>query len=646
MVFLPTRRSFIAALSAGLSTVAGTSQVGIAETLLPTDTQPADESTLWYRTPATKWTDALPIGNGCFGAMVFGGGAQGCPSDEFLQLNHDTLWSGQPRSSNNPDARKYLPDVRQAVLVDKNYHLADKLCQKMQGPFMEGYQPLGNLRISFSHADVPTDYRRELNLDTACARTEYISGNTRYLREAFVSAPDNAIVLQASASKPGMLHCTISLDADLQQDVRATENGEILLIGKASAHMTMPHHPGGDHPLTSSEIPGAGMFFIVKLRAKAVGGSVKAYAGSLVIEGATTITLLITAATGYRGPWTAPDTPLAIVSADAERQMSAVARKSFATLKRNQRRDHQQLFRRVRLQLGNPSPNIPTDERLNAFAETPDPSLVALYFNFGRYLLISSSRPGSQPANLQGIWNPLPLPPWSSNWTTNINLQMNYWPAELCNLGECAMPLFRLIEELHVSGTRTAKESYGLPGWCVHHNVDLWRSTNAVGQGVGLPEWANWVMAAPWLCAHLYQHYLFTQDLEFLRTRAYPAMKGAAEFCLAWLVEDGNGRLTTCPSESTENEFLAPDGKLAMTSAGCTMDMALIRELFTNCIITADLLQMDAEWAAKLSLAKKRLIPYQVGRLDNCRSGPLTSLKTLPASGIYRTCILCIRAMK
>jgi alpha-L-fucosidase 2 len=284
--------------------------------------------------------------------------------------------------------------------------------------------------------------------------------------------------------------------------------------------------------------------------------------------------------------------------------------------------DYQSLFQRVSLNLESvplnlesmPRASMPTDERLASFAATPDPSLLALYFQYGRYLLISSSRPGSQPANLQGLWSYQVQPPWSSNWTSNINIEMNYWPAQTCNLSECARPLFDLIEGLRQTGARTAQETYGLPGWVSHHNIDLWRASNPVGMGVGAPTWANWCMSGPWLCAHLYEHYRFTRDRKFLGTRAYPAMKGAAEFCLAWLIEDGEGHLTTCPSESTENDFMAPDGKSAMTSAGCTMDMALIRELFSNCIAAAKELGIDAEFAQKLDAAHARLIPYRIGR--------------------------------
>jgi len=255
--------------------------------------------------------------------------------------------------------------------------------------------------------------------------------------------------------------------------------------------------------------------------------------------------------------------------------------------------------------------NLPTDERLRAFVDKPDPDLAALYFQYGRYLLIASSRPGTQPANLQGIWNELIQPPWSSNWTANINVQMNYWPAETCNLAELHEPLFELIAGLSKTGAKTAEVNYGCHGWVSHHNVDIWRQSAPVGDfGHGSPTWANWGMSGPWLCAHLWEHYAFSGDKEFLRTKGYPPMKSCAEFCLDWLIERKDGRLTTCPSLSTENNFIAPDGRTAETSDGCTMDMALIAELFSHCMEAARILNVDADFAQKLKEARERLIPY------------------------------------
>ena len=598
----------------------------------------AEELTLWFKNPAAQWVDALPIGNGRLGAMVYGGGKDGAFHKEYLQLNEDTLWSGRPRDGNNLDAKNHLADVRRAVLEQKDYHLADKLCQKMQGLFAEAFQPLGNLSVELDHkGGEAVEYRRELDLDTACARTSYTVDGVKYVREAFISAPDHVLVLRVTASKPGALHATITMDGDLMKSVSAVSANRLLLTGKAPDHVAGAGHPHGAKLVEFSDEPGEGMYLAAMLEAKVEGGAsaMNADKTSLTIANATAFTILLTAATGYRGYQYKPDTPQAEVSAAAKRSLDAVVGKSHTVLRASHIADHQRLFRRTTLSLAASSPSketaaLPTGERRDGFAANPDPALLALYFHYGRYLLIASSRPGSQPANLQGIWNYQVQPPWSSNWTANINIQMNYWPAETCNLTECTVPLFDLIEGLSHTGAVTAKETYGLPGWCTHHNIDIWRAANPVGEGVGAPQWANWCMSGPWLCEHLYEHYLFTGDREFLRTKAYPLMKGSAEFCLAWLIEDGQGHLTTCPSESTENNFMAPDGKPAQTSAGCTMDMALMRELFANCIASAKELGVDTGFAAKLDAAAKRLVPYQIGSFGQLQEWSIDFVESTP----------------
>jgi alpha-L-fucosidase 2 len=579
----------------------------------------ASEHLLWFDKPAAVWVDALPVGNGSLGAMIFGGDEHGDAGKELLQLNESTLWSGKPRDGNNSHAKDYLPAVRDAVLQKLDYHLADTLCKKMQGKFTEAFQPLANLRLDFHHQNSVEQYRRELNLDTACASVSYLSGGSRFERQVFSSAPDKVIVVRLSGSKPQSIHCTLSLDAELQRNIEVEDN-ILVLTGKAPQHWTAPNHPGGDHPLIFSDVPGDGMFYAVALRLLNEGGSITRQSQTIEIEGANAVTLLISASTGYRGFQQAPDTPVDELKAAASVAVKALSQTNYKTLLRRHVEDHRRLYRRMSLSLGDsPAAVLPTDQRLAAFDQSADPALIALYVHYGRYLLISSSRPGSQPANLQGIWNNKTIPPWGSNWTSNINVEMNYWPSETCNLSECGEPLFDFIRDLVVTGTRTASESYGLPGWCAHHNIDLWRSTNSSGQGVGAPTWGNWCMAGPWLCAHLYEHYLFTGDKEFLRSRAYPVMRSAAEFCLAWLIPDtarepyGSGHLTTCPSESTENNFMAPDGKPAMTSAGCTMDMALLRELFSNCIAAAATLHVDEDFSSSLGNALPKLVPYQIG---------------------------------
>ena len=624
-----SRRRFLVTAS----TVAGTLSLGKRFGWAKPENSASDNQKLWYTSPASQWVDALPIGNGRLGAMVFGGGAidpidprnpkadheagpvPTDPSKETLQLNEDTLWSGMPVDGNNLQAKQYLPPIRQAVLQEKDYHKADQLCGKVQGLFAEAYQVIGSLHVDCKHTDAVTEYRRELDLANAAASTRYKSGDVEFERTAFSSAPDQAIVLRIAASKAGRLNAVIWMDGALVNSVEAIGANRLLLTGKAAKHIAGAGHPGSEKPVVLSDVPGEGMYYASILEARVEGGRITADGNRLSFHDATACTIVLTAATGYRGFDQKPDKPQAQINARAMQQLDGALTKSYSVLRERHITDYRKLFDRVSLRLGpDAAASKPTNVRLNNFATSPDPSLLALYFQYGRYLLISSSRPGTQPANLQGIWNYQVQPPWSSNWTSNINIQMNYWPAESCNLSECTEPLVSLIEDLRKTGARAAQETYGLPGWVTHHNIDIWRAANPVGMGVGQPTWANWCMSGPWLCAHLYEHYRFTRDHEFLRTKAYPLMKGSAEFCFAWLIEDGSGHLTTCPSESTENDFMAPDGKKAMTSAGCTMDMALIKELFTNCIDSAKELGIDKEFAAKLDAARARLFPYQVGK--------------------------------
>ncbi|MBI4873360.1 MAG: glycoside hydrolase family 95 protein [Acidobacteria bacterium] len=582
----PTRRQFLAAVPAAAA-------LRGAEAPSPW--------VLWYRTPAEKWTDALPVGNGRLGAMVFGGF-----ETERLQLNEDTLWSGYKREWNNPEAGKYLAEVRRLVLEEEDYAGADRVCRKMQGPYNQSYQPLADLDLKFEMAGAVSGYRRELDLDTAIARTTYQADGATITREVFASAADPVIVMHVSSSRPGSLSFSADLKSLLCSQTRADGPDALLLTGKAPSHVE-PNYVNSDKPVLYDDDPLKGMPFACRLSVHAAGGRVASEGGRVTVRGAQAATLRIGAATNYRG-------------GSGERLSAAhlrqTAGKSYGALRSAHIAEHQKLFRRVDLNLGARTSAAATDERLQAVKDgKPDPGLAALYFQYGRYLLISSSRPGTQAANLQGIWNDLVRPPWSSNYTANINVQMNYWPAETCNLGECAKPLFDLIEELASSGRETARVNYGLPGWVSHHNVDLWRQSAPVGNfGSGAPTWANWQMSAPWFCSHLWEHYLFTGDKEFLRQRAYPLMKGAAEFCLAWLIPDKQGRLTTCPSFSTENTFLAPGGKKAQTSAGCTMDLALIREVFAGVREASKLLAVDADLRARLEAALGRLPPYQVGK--------------------------------
>jgi alpha-L-fucosidase 2 len=562
---------------------------------------------LWYRQPAERWVEALPVGSGRLGAMVFGGVAS-----ERLALNEDTLWSGGPRDWDNPGARDVLPEARRLIFAG-DYHQADALLKRMQGPYNQSYLPLGDLHLKMAENTEPGAYRRALDLDSAIASVSYSIGDVTYTREVFASAPDQAIVVRLGCDRPGRLSLTATLGSQLRHSTRRAGVACLALDGKCPRQVDPSYLRSSAEPIIYDEPGGEGMTFTIYLQAFAEGGSVRAGDAGLEISQADVVTLVVAARTSYNGYARSPGREGLDAAGLAHADLDAVAGKSYQQLRAAHVEDHGRLFRRVSLDLGGGvADGRPTDERLREY-QGGDPQLEALLFQYGRYLLIASSRPGTQPANLQGIWNELVRPPWSSNWTVNINTQMNYWPAEATNLAECHMPLFDLIDGLGVNGRRTAATNYGCRGWVAHHNADLWRQTGPVGDGGGNPVWANWPMAGAWLCQHLWEHYAYGGDQAFLRERAYPLMKGAAEFCLDWLIEDGHGHLVTAPSVSPEIEFIAPDGQPAAARAAATMDMALIWDLFGNCIAAAQALGTDAEFAAHLEQARARLCPPKVG---------------------------------
>jgi alpha-L-fucosidase 2 len=617
MNFAFTRRKFVATLASALAAVRLFPNRALANTGEPASSPASkDNLTLWFDEAAEHWDDALPVGNGRLGAMVFGG-----IKSERLALNEDTLWSGFPRDWNNPDAKQHLPVVRQLVLEKQDYHAADAECRRMQGPYNQAFQPLADLVLNFEHG-VVSEYRRDLNLDSAVASVSYQAGGVRYLREVFSSAPDQVIVVRLSSSKPAALNCEVRLTSQLRSQSESKSSaaaGEIQLTGKAPSE-SIPNYLGDvPNPVQYDDTPGKGMNFASVLNARAIGGKLSPLPqGGLRIEGASEVVLLISAVTGYRGYNVLPDTPLADVLALSRETLTQATPISYEKLLHSHVQDHQKYFRRVSLDLppGKLPPSRPTDQRVKGFADNPDPSLLALYFHYGRYLLIASSRQGTQPANLQGIWSGDLRPPWSSNWTANINVQMNYWLAETCNLSEFHEPLFDMLGGLSENGKKTAAVNYGLPGWVSHHNVDLWRQSAPVGMGTEFasPTWANFCMSGPWLCQHLWEHFLFTGDEDFLRKTAYPIMRGSAEFLQTWVINDGHGGLSTCPSFSTENSFYAPDKKRAFISAGCSLDLALIWELLQNCEQAAAILKMDHGFSENLAAIRKRLPPYKIGQ--------------------------------
>ena len=552
---------------------------------------PPSSLSLWYRQPALSWNEALPVGNGRLGAMVFGR-----VNDERIQLNEDSLWDGGQRDTTNPEALNALAEVRRLLFAGKNAE-ASKLAQKMMGvpERIKSYQTLGDLRLFFPKFTNVLDYRRELDLNTGIVRVSFQSGLERYTREVFASAPGQVMVVRLSCEVPGMINFTARLNRSAFARQEARDRETIAMIGQLGEK---------------------GLKFETWLRARAEGGQVSTSNEGLKVENADAVTLVLTAATSYRNQL---DT-----SADPTERcrgvMAALGAQEYGELRARHLADYQGLFSRVDFDLGtNALTALPTDRRVDMMRQgAVDSPLAALYFQYGRYLLMSSSRPGSLPANLQGLWNEHTNAPWNSDYHFNINLQMNYWPAEVGNLSECHLPLIDYLESLVPSGERTAKVHYGARGWVVHHLSDIWGFTTPA-DGV----WGVWPMGAAWAAQHPFEHYRFTGDTNFLARRAYPLMKGAAQFVLDFLVEAPPespvaGKLVTNPSHSPENSFRKADGSVSMFTYGASMDLEIIQDLFANCLEANAILgpdgKFDADFRAQVTAARARLAPLQISK--------------------------------
>ncbi len=543
---------------------------------------------LWYTSPAEEWTEALPLGNGRMGAMVFGGTERA-----RYQFNEDTLWTGRPRRYARSGAAKYLSHIRSLLFAGKQReaeHLAGE--QFMSVPIRQmAYQPFGDLILEIPGHERYESYRRSLNLDSAIATTHYrVNGNT-YIRESFATFPDRAIVIHLTCDSPKCMSFATTLTSP-QADVSISpvDDRTLVMTGR----------------VRNAEINQVGtikscMRFASHLHVLQTDGETSIKEGVLYLANASCTTLVLTAATNH--------VDYQDVSADpvfrSQQDLDQIRNKSYQELRADHIADYQRLFNRVTLDLGSkPDENIPTDQRILRYADHPDSELEALLFQYGRYLMIASSRPGSQPANLQGVWNDQLNPPWDSKYTVNINAEMNYWLTEPCNLPECGEPLFRAIRELSHSGKETAREHYDARGWVLHHNFDLWRGTapiNASNHGI-------WPTGGAWLCQHLWWHYLYSGNEDFLRNVAYPIMKGASEFFADYLVEDPRQHskgLISGPSNSPEQ------GGLVM---GPTMDHQIIRGLFANTIEAAEILEVDHEFRAELSSLRSRVAPNQIGQ--------------------------------
>jgi alpha-L-fucosidase 2 len=545
---------------------------------------PEEPLSLWYRQPAKEWTEALPIGNGRLGAMVFGGVER-----ERLQINEDTLWAGGPYDPVNPAAKKALPEARKLIFDGRYKEAADLIDEKIMAVprGQMPYQLAGDLLLDFPGTGEVENYRRDLNLDTAVATTRYTRDGVTYTREVFSSPVDQVMVMRLSADQPGKIDFKASMTSPQKARVRVDDSNALVLEGRNGEYYGM------EGKLT----------FQVRVNMVPIGGKLSKDNDSLAVKGADSVVILMAAATSYIRFDDVSGKPEEIVKG----QLSAVVGKSYDRLLADHVAEHQRLFRRVSLDLGgDEAVQLPTDERINRFPASNDPQFAVLYFQYGRYLLISSSRPGSQPANLQGIWNDSLLPPWGSKYTININTEMNYWPAEPGNLAECVEPVIAMLEDLTVTGARTAKSMYNARGWVVHHNTDLWRATAPIDGA----RWGMWPTGGAWLCGSLWEHYEYNGDKAFLK-RVYPIMRGAALFFVDTLVEDPETRyLVTNPTVSPENEH--PFG--AAVCAGAAMDSQILRDLFTQCIKASEILGMDEEFRRTLEATRARLAPDQIGK--------------------------------
>jgi alpha-L-fucosidase 2 len=567
---------------------------------------------LWYDKPAGFFEETLMLGNGRMGAAVFGG-----VKVDSIFLNDATLWSGEPNDPQmNPKAHEFVPQIREA-LDNENYALADSLQRHMQGAFSQSFAPLGTCQLHFLHADSAKEYYRELDISQATSQVTYKVGEVSYQREYFVSHPDKVMAIRLRASKVGALDFDLSFRSLLKYQLIDNYNN-LEAKGYAPIHAEPSYRGAMAEAIVFEE--GRGTTFTTFFRIIPKGGVIINTDHSVGLRGGTEAVVLISINTSFNGFDKNPATEGLDARLLAYTQIKSASAKSYAQLKKNHLADYRALFNRVQFYLGSSAaPDLPTDQRLKRYATgEEDKNLEVLYFQFGRYLLISSSRTEGVPANLQGLWNPYLRPPWSSNYTMNINLEENYWPAEVTNLSELHLPLLSFIDNLSQTGKITAQNFYGVSGWTAAHNSDIWAMSNPVGDfGQGHPSWANWNMGGAWLSTHLWEHFSYTQDLNYLRDFAYPKMYGAAKFCLDWLVEDAEGHFITSPSTSPENLFITPTGYVGATLAGGTADLAMIRECFINCIKASELLDVDQEFRNGLASVLDRLYPYQIGKKGN-----------------------------
>ncbi len=553
---------------------------------------------LYMDQPAASWYEATPIGNGRLGGMVYGG-----VTKDTIRTNDDTFWSGEPRDLQRPGAYKCLPEIRKLLLEEKNLEAQELIDKHMLGPWNQNYMPLADILLEWPGDGNVSGYRRELDLNRGVVTITYTQNGVNYKRELFASYPDQALVMNISADKENAVEFIAGLGSQINNQTKV-EGDQIVINGQAPWH-TDPNYTGV-HPPVYKE--GKGMRFEGRLLVKQVGGTISAQDDKLHVKDAASATITFVAATSFNGFDKDPAVNGRDEKAICKKYLSSLETKKYPDLYKAHLADYSSLFGRVSIDLGeSPESNLPINQRIKNYKPSMDPALTALYFQFGRYLLISASRPGSQPANLQGIWNQDMQPAWSANWTINCNAEINYWPAEITNLSECHFPMFDMIRETSVDGARTAKNLYNSRGWIAHHNLDIWRTTWMVG-GTGL--YSLFQVGGAWLCQHIWEHYLFTLDKDFLHNH-YDLLKSASIFYLDNLQTDRDGYLVTSPSESFENGYIKPNGEKGWACIGSAQDMQIIRALFENTMNAAEILN-DGAFKEEVAKAYAKLPPMKI----------------------------------
>jgi alpha-L-fucosidase 2 len=587
---------------------------------------------LWYDKPAEKWTEALPVGNGRQGAMIFGN-----PLNEHFQLNENTLYSGEPSSTfKEVNIQDDLPVVIK-MLEEEKYVEADKyVTDNWLGRLHQCYQPFGDLYLNFEgDENRVTNYHRELDISNSVAKVSYNLNGVNFTREVFASFPGQLIAVRISADKKASVSFKMNFSSVHTTCSSETPSKNLLVFkGQAPGFVSRRtleqieskndqhkypeiYNPDGSRKpfakqvLYGGEVDGKGMFFEAQIEVRNSGGEITQTENGLHIAGANEVVLLLSMATSFNGFDKSPSREGKNPGEINRKILEKAKGKSFEELKKAHIADYKNLFDRVKFELKSEDfTKFTTPERLRNYVKNKDYQLNTLLFQYGRYLMISGSRPGGQPLNLQGIWNAEVIPPWNSGYTININTEMNYWPVEVTNLSECHEPLFRLIKESAINGAETAKNMYGNRGWVAHHNVDIWRQTYPVDNQA---RFSFWPMAQGWLTSHLWEHYQFTEDETFLKNELYPVLKGAAEFYADWLFENKAGFLLTPVSTTPENAFYTSDKQVATVSMGTTMDMAIVKETFERVIIASEKLGIDEDFRAELKTKQAKLLPYKIG---------------------------------